>query len=232
MLSQEAKERRQFNIEGFFSKNRKAFIRKLIHRAAKEPSEVELVVNRLDYLIDMTDKIDSYTKLANKIGLKHALELAIKVAHESATPLSLLYIDGDKFKKINDELSHQIGDQIILAMAEGIRRAVLRSYDTLVHIASENRKTLARQGGDEFAVILPGASLEGAKQVALRIQSEISKLVDRQVPEYQRHFSHPFTVTVGVAGYDPDQDINWQALLLKAEVNMQKLKSEKGVARA
>ena len=79
-----------------------------------------------------------------------------------ATPLALLILDLDDFKGVNDTHGHQVGDAVLVEAAVRIQ-SILRSTDTL-----------ARIGGDEFAVIAPGAHPEGARRMAESIRTAVS----------------------------------------------------------
>jgi two-component system cell cycle response regulator len=78
-------------------------------------------------------------------------------------PLSLIVMDLDRFKELNDRLGHDVGDAA-LSHAAGVLRASIREVDLACRI-----------GGDEFAVICPGASLEGATAVAERARTALEK---------------------------------------------------------
>lgn len=107
--------------------------------------------------------VDDLTKLHNRRYFIETLEVELrKLSRGSGREgLSLLILDLDHFKRINDAHGHVLGDQLLVAVADRIRRK-LRSIDTV-----------ARYGGEEFAVIMPATNLEGAYVVASRIHSEI-----------------------------------------------------------
>jgi diguanylate cyclase (GGDEF)-like protein len=96
-------------------------------------------------------------------------------------PLSLVMIDLDYFKRINDRAGHNTGD-IALRMMADVMRTELRAVDTAV-----------RLGGDEFAVILPQANVDGALIVAERLRARIEK---DHVPGYGH-----ITASLGVASF-------------------------------
>jgi diguanylate cyclase (GGDEF)-like protein len=102
---------------------------------------------------------DSLTGLPNRIHLYQALKAAIESAWRHPQPFTLLYIDCDKFKRLNDELGHLAGDQMLQTLASALRDC-LRPGDLAT-----------RLGGDEFVVILPGTGVREAGLVADRIRT-------------------------------------------------------------
>lgn len=102
--------------------------------------------------------VDELTGLYNQRFLDAALTSEVARANRYGTPVSLLFIDLDKFKSINDNHGHIVGSQIIREAAK-ILKSQMRDTDQLM-----------RYGGDEFVVILPSTPLSGAKVVAERIR--------------------------------------------------------------
>ncbi|MFH1043618.1 MAG: diguanylate cyclase [Pseudomonadota bacterium] len=101
---------------------------------------------------------DSLTGLPNRLLFNDRLEQAISLAKRDSRQFALLYLDLDKFKRVNDTLGHTAGDELLQAVAARIRRQVRES------------DTVARVGGDEFSVILPDvARREKAETVARKI---------------------------------------------------------------
>jgi diguanylate cyclase (GGDEF)-like protein/PAS domain S-box-containing protein len=104
---------------------------------------------------------DPLTGLGNRALLAKHVERAFERVSGTSLQVALLYLDLDDFKRVNDELGHAAGDELLRAVADRLRR-VTRSSDLL-----------ARQGGDEFLVLL--ADVEGdAEQVATRVAEEVS----------------------------------------------------------
>lgn len=109
---------------------------------------------------------DPLTGLANRVLLRDRLMHALQRRSASEMPLSLLSIDLDGFKTINDSLGHQVGDELLVVVAARLRMA-LRAEDTV-----------ARLGGDEFAVLLESRSEAVAMQAAERILAILADPVD------------------------------------------------------
>ena len=104
---------------------------------------------------------DPLTKLGNRRYFEQTLVREMSRAHRAGQPLSLAILDIDHFKAINDTWGHPVGDRVLVAVARAMSQAV-RTYD---HVA--------RIGGEEFAVLLPGANAADAHQVTERICAAI-----------------------------------------------------------
>jgi diguanylate cyclase (GGDEF)-like protein/PAS domain S-box-containing protein len=101
---------------------------------------------------------DPLTKLPNRVLLDDRMRQAIRVAARDGHKVGLIYFDLDKFKPVNDTHGHAVGDRLLCMVAERVR-GVLRESDTL-----------ARVGGDEFAVLLPRcAQAQDSERVAVAI---------------------------------------------------------------
>jgi diguanylate cyclase (GGDEF)-like protein/PAS domain S-box-containing protein len=110
---------------------------------------------------------DALTRLPNRVLLADRLESALARARRGATGFSLLYLDLDKFKQVNDQFGHATGDLLLQEVASRIRQCV-READTV-----------ARIGGDEFVVLLESVMLpEDAALVAAKIQAELTRPVN------------------------------------------------------
>lgn len=107
---------------------------------------------------------DALTGLANRSEFEARLEAAIRDHRSTSTPYSLLYLDLDQFKVINDTSGHAAGDELIKQVAWAVRTQ-LRSGDVL-----------ARLGGDEFAVLLPRCAADAAVRLAETVRYRISEL--------------------------------------------------------
>lgn len=129
--------------------------------------------------------VDFKTGLTSELYMKRILGLEWKRAQRHQNPLSLLLIDVDNFKGVNDTTEYAFGDEVLRRVAEALKTNV-RETDFA-----------ARFGGDEFCVLLPQTSPAEAVQTALRIRQRISGMVV-QKGSYQRQV----TVSVGIDSYD------------------------------
>ncbi len=104
---------------------------------------------------------DPLTKLGNRRHFEQTLVREMSRSRRAGQPLSLALLDIDHFKAVNDTWGHPVGDRVLVAVSGAMSQAV-RTYD---HVA--------RIGGEEFAVLLPGASLTDARMVVERICAAI-----------------------------------------------------------
>jgi diguanylate cyclase len=111
------------------------------------------------------------------------------MASEAGNPMSVIMVDIDHFKNINDTYGHPLGDVVIRNVAETILKCI-RGDDFAV-----------RFGGEEFVVLLPETSLDGATRVAETIRERIATL--RLVRRHDNFTLAPFTVSLGVASRQP-----------------------------
>ena len=130
---------------------------------------------------------DALTGLANRRSLEAFLRATQITAMEAGTPLSILMIDIDHFKKFNDGYGHQVGDQVLRLVAKVLQESV-RECDLA-----------ARYGGEELMAVLPGASLDACVEAAERLRRRISeaRLTRRTTGEE----ISSVTVSIGVAQF-------------------------------
>lgn len=142
---------------------------------------------------------DSVTKLPNRALLHDRLGQALPVAMRTERKVALLFMDLDNFKNINDSLGHQIGDQLLRAIA-----------DRLLHCVREE-DTVARIGGDEFLIVLP--DIDRANQ-AVSVAEKVLTAIARPfaLSEHQIHS----TTSIGISIY-PDDAADPQELIRHAD---------------
>ena len=164
------------------------------------PSEFELLVERTQQLVEIRQKIDNLradadldhlTGLANRRRFRAALKREVERWRRYGSPCSLLLIDIDHLKKINDQFGHPAGDAVIRQIAQ-----------TLKEVSLDN-DTPARMGGEEFALLLAGINGEKAVAAADRLRDALSR---RQVEGVGNA-----TVSIGVASC-PDSAHSERAL--------------------
>jgi len=133
---------------------------------------------------------DSLTGLYNRHAFLERADGARLVAQRQNTGLGLMMIDIDHFKQINDRWGHATGDEALVVFARAAH-AVMRGHDTI-----------GRLGGEEFAMLLPGADLDAAVQAAERLRSAIREAsIVTSGPAYR------MTVSIGVVVLDPHEDL-------------------------
>jgi diguanylate cyclase (GGDEF)-like protein len=107
---------------------------------------------------------DQLTGLANRLQFTEQLRRALDRGREEVHPVTLLYLDLDGFKPVNDEFGHDVGDQLLVAVAKRMT-ACTRSEDTV-----------ARLGGDEFAVLIDSQTAAGdAEEVSDRLAAALTR---------------------------------------------------------
>jgi diguanylate cyclase (GGDEF)-like protein len=151
---------------------------------------------------------DPLTDLPNRTLMQDRLQQAILVAERADRPVSLLVMDLDGFKEINDALGHQAGDRVLQEVAARLQ-AIVRDPDTV-----------ARLGGDEFAIVLPSTDVEAAEQTARRA------LVDLGRPFVVEGRPIVVHASIGLARF-PEHGATAEVLLQKADVAMYVAKSDK-----
>src|SRR6202171_1067586 len=129
---------------------------------------------------------DGLTGLVNVSEFRRRLDAAFARPDRKSAPLSLLLIDFDHFKSVNDELGHQHGD-LVLQMGARIVRDAARAQDLV-----------ARYGGDELAVMVADTNATGAQRLAYRIVDAVHAAAVSTTP------GHHLTFSVGVASYPED----------------------------
>ncbi|MFO8082174.1 MAG: diguanylate cyclase [Armatimonadota bacterium] len=140
--------------------------------------------------------------------------LAELTAPPRSGPVSLLMIDLDHFKRVNDTHGHQVGDEVLREVAEAVLTAVRRDRDVA-----------ARYGGEEMAVIAPGTALAGASELAERIRARVA-----QARVLAGGAVVSVTVSVGVAALDPTDHHEAPARSLVEEAD-RRLYEAKGAGR-
>jgi len=135
---------------------------------------------------------DSMTKLFNRRYFIEASELILELAKRKKTDLSIIMIDIDNFKNINDTKGHKVGDDVIIALAN-----ILQKY-------SRKSDIISRWGGEEFLILLPDTDLEGALVIAEKFRKETEALLMNS--DDNKVFT--FTISAGISIIDDDSDLN------------------------
>ncbi|GIW25487.1 MAG: GGDEF domain-containing protein [Meiothermus sp.] len=151
---------------------------------------------------------DELTKLPNRRALRQVAEQMLSRASQQAVPVSLLYLDLDNFKTVNDTLGHDVGDELLVEVSQILTKQ-LRSEDML-----------ARLGGDEFACILFNTDAEQAQQVAFRMSRAIRSALGSSNPALKRP---SLGVSVGIASFPKDGQ-TFVELLKVADIAMYQAK--------
>jgi diguanylate cyclase (GGDEF)-like protein len=151
---------------------------------------------------------DYLTNLVNRRYLATLAQREISRAQRFERPLSVMLVDIDHFKKVNDQYGHDTGDQVIREMGQLLAQQ-MRASDVV-----------GRHGGEEFALLLPETTREEAMHLAQRLCASVAK---------HRFMASgtavPLTISVGVAAYEGGTQ-DWSALLKQADAAMYSAKQQ------
>ena len=158
--------------------------RKQVHEAETRIKKLEQELNQVSEIIQQ----DQLTGALNRRGMDAAFEREATRADRGHTPLCIALLDIDNFKRLNDTLGHQAGDQALVHLSSVIKET-LRPSDSV-----------ARYGGEEFVIVLPEVDIKEAAATIERLQRELTK----------RFFMHEnnrvlVTFSAGVAQRAPDE---------------------------
>jgi two-component system cell cycle response regulator len=143
---------------------------------------------------------DPLTNLYNRRFLTETLESELQRAKRLQSCVSLLIIDIDHFKDINDVYGHQVGDKVLVAVAETLQKGG-RTYDIV-----------SRYGGEEFILLFPGTQLSGAVIAAERLREAVQSL---KFPIPMDRIT--VTISIGVATFPSDQVDGFDSLFRLAD---------------
>ncbi|NJK41507.1 MAG: GGDEF domain-containing protein [Acaryochloridaceae cyanobacterium SU_2_1] len=146
---------------------------------------------------------DGLTKIANRRRFDEYLEQQWQQVMQEQETISVILCDVDYFKPYNDTYGHLAGDRCLKSVAQALQKSVLYPLDLA-----------ARYGGEEFAAILPKTGIEGAVQVARRIQFAIAQL---QIPHAHSAVSNHLTLSIGIVCTTPIQGQSLVQILDQAD---------------
>ncbi len=131
-------------------------------QAEEAENRVQALEKELEEVASLVRE-DQLTGALNRRGMEEAFGKELARAERMAAPLAIGLLDIDHFKRLNDGLGHQAGDQALVHLAHVVRQ-LLRPTDSL-----------ARYGGEEFLLLLPNSDLDSAEKILLRVQRELTK---------------------------------------------------------
>jgi len=150
-------------------------------------------------------RFDALTGVHNKRHFDENLRIATSAGHSGA--VSLIVLDIDHFKKVNDTHGHMAGDAVLCATATIVKQTASPDY------------LFARVGGEEFAVLCPNTTLPVAKACAEKIRTAVAA----NAPVFEDK-TLPVTVSLGVAEFQPDSDESAEALYGRADEKLYQAK--------
>ena len=175
--------------------------------------EVELWQRNQD--LERVAQTDGLTGIANRRAFDQALERAVRRARRTNEPLSLLLLDLDHFKSLNDTAGHQAGDEVLRQFAGILAQAARRPDDVA-----------ARYGGEEFALILPSTDQTGAVEVAQRIRENLAAA---EIP-HPRGIDGLVTVSIGAITAEPATELSQGRCITAQMQNCMKPRGQAGIA--
>jgi diguanylate cyclase (GGDEF)-like protein len=161
----------------------------------------ELKLQDLQNELKLLASIDPMTKLYNRRYFTKISENTLDFTKRENKDLSLIMVDIDKFKNVNDTYGHQVGDDVIIKLAE--------------ILTSNQRKSdiITRYGGEEFVLLLPNTSLDGAVVLA----NKIREIVEATVIEFNQQETLNITISLGVSQINLENEFNIEAGLKRAD---------------
>ncbi|MEA4908539.1 MAG: histidine kinase N-terminal 7TM domain-containing protein [Anaerolineaceae bacterium] len=163
---------------------------------------------RLYHEVQQLATFDPLTNTYNRRVFQELSKKEIQRLRRYPQDLSLILVDIDQFKRVNDAFGHQVGDQVLKAMAE-ICQALIRSMDIL-----------GRYGGEEFVILLPETSAESAREIAERLREKIS-----QTPFGETREPIYITASFGVATFGTDNPGEFEELFYHADLALYRAKN-------
>ncbi|MBN2317805.1 MAG: GGDEF domain-containing protein [Acidobacteria bacterium] len=179
----EVTENLEINIGG------EEFIDRVMDEARGALVELSLHAHQMIQEIELQAKRDELTSLANRAYLNEILPQQFIAAREMSRPFSVLFIDIDRFKSINDTYGHQGGDSILTSVAR-VLRSCTREFDVV-----------ARYGGDEFVILLANTGEKASLHLSRRIQEAVM-VHPHMIDEVTKI---AVTISVGCATFSADQ---------------------------
>ncbi|AFU44816.1 diguanylate cyclase [Acidovorax sp. KKS102] len=178
--------------------------------AAREAMEEKVRLRTLELeaanrALDLQARTDALTGLLNRRGFETQMAFAVALARRSSRPLSLITVDVDHFKRVNDTYGHEAGDEVLRRLARTLESR-LRGSDVV-----------ARLGGEEFVALLPDTDLNGAQSIAHAL---VTAMAEQQDPVVGT-----ITVSAGVATMRGADD-NGAAMLRRGDAALYEAKGQ------
>lgn len=170
-------------------------------RIAQRENRIVKLVSREARMLDLAYR-DTLTGLPNRALFDERLEQSLAVTLRAGAPLTLMLLDLDRFKEVNDSHGHQVGDQLLVAVSQRLRAHLRRSSDLV-----------ARLGGDEFAFMLPTETPETAARTARALLDDLAR------PFHIGDHAFEIGGSLGIAGA-PDHGRDAQTLMHAADMAM------------
>lgn len=181
-----------------------------VEQRTRELARVAEDLARVNEKLDRMNQLDELTQVYNRRAFNQRSAQLLAQCKREQLPLSVLLLDVDHFKQVNDRHGHLAGDECLRRLADVIRARVTRPQDFV-----------ARLGGEEFAVMLYDTPVQGALQVAERIRGEV-----QQIQLQWEHEDIPLTISIGVCGGMPARDDEVENFTHCADLALYRAKAE------
>jgi len=161
----------------------------------------ELQLQELQTELKLLASTDPMTKLYNRRYFTQTSEHTLDLMKREKKNLSIIMLDIDKFKNVNDTYGHKVGDDVIIALANKL-------------IENQRKSDICcRYGGEEFVILLPSTSIEGAYTLAQKTREDIEALTIN----ISSNKNLKFTVSLGVSQVNLENEINIESALKRAD---------------
>jgi diguanylate cyclase (GGDEF)-like protein len=161
-------------------------------------------ISKQHYLLKKQSVTDALTGLHNRFLLQSSLEFAIQQKRRTDVEMTLLMLDIDHFKKINDQHGHDVGDHVLRNIGEYLKKS-FRGSDKVFRI-----------GGEEFLLLIYNSDADNSRFVAEKLRREIAAL--ELIPDHQ------VTVSIGVSTLSADVD--WEDWMKQCDVKLYQAKAD------
>lgn len=195
------------SIEKAFDMGGSDYVKKPFH-----PKELlarvkkELTLQELQAELQQSALTDPLTELHNRRYFNQITERLMELSKRNNEPLSVVILDIDLFKSVNDTYGHQVGDEVIKVLANRLKK-----YQRKSDIA-------CRLGGDEFILLLPNTTVDGAEYVANKIRESVNETVI----ETNEGDSVTFSISLGVS--EANKGMNLKDTIRKADESLYEAK--------
>lgn len=163
------------------------------------PAYLLMMKEDQDRIVESLASTDTLTELPNRRGFLESAERYFNRHRRLETPLTILFLDIDHFKLVNDTHGHSFGDEVLVALAATIRKT-LRVGDLP-----------CRYGGEEFVLLIPDTDVVQASIAALRLMEAVRQISFPQYPAFS------FTISIGIMGGVPGPEDTLAGFLEKAD---------------
>lgn len=184
-------------------------VTKELHKAYWLNLENSLIIKKYAEKLEHLNTIDGLTGLKNRAFFDETLRLEIKKSSRTQSPLTLLLLDIDRFKTINDDYGHLIGDECLRQLSTLLRSEFRRESNTV-----------ARFGGEEFAILLLDTNTETSARLAEKFRKKLENLQIKTL-----YGELPMTASIGISNVRVDKNTINEDIIDSADKALYKAKN-------